>query len=224
LIRGQAASPGNQTIRAAACLLACVLLLHGEAGAGGKQALSRRVAQEAMERWPNGQIGSAKANVPWGFEPGILLAGFQALWSATKDDAYFAYIKQTIDRYVQPDGSIRTYDAKAYALNNVLMGRNLLMLYRVTADVRYRVAADHLHEQLATQPRTSSGGYWHAQATPNLMLLDDQFMDELAAVAEQLVLIYRHTRNPRTGLLYHGWDESRSAAGANETTGTSANH
>jgi unsaturated rhamnogalacturonyl hydrolase len=238
LTRGQAVNPGNRTIRAAACLLACVLLLHGEAGAGGSQALPGRVAQEAMERWPNGQIGSAKANAAWGFEPGILLAGFQALWAATKDDAYFVYIKQTIDRYVQPDGSIRTYDAKAYALNNVLMGRNLLMLYRVTSDLRYRIAADHLHEQLATQPRTSSGGYWHAQATPNLMLLDDQFMvapfaaeyavmfhrpEELATVAEQLVLIYRHTRNPRNGLLYHGWDASRSAAWANKTTGTSAN-
>jgi unsaturated rhamnogalacturonyl hydrolase len=238
LICRLAASPGNRTTRAAARLVVCALLLRGEVCVAAKQesALPMRVAHEAMERWPNGHIGPRDSAVVWGFEPGILLAGFAALWDATGNKASFDYIRKSIDQFVQPDGSIRTYDLKAYALNNILMGRDLLLLYRVTGDEKYHTAADHLHQQLATQSRTASGGLWHAQATPNLMLLDDQFMvapfaaeyavmfhrpEELAGIADQLALIYRHARNPESGLLYHAWDESRSAAWADKTAGTS---
>ena len=240
MVRRLAISRGNRTIRTAARLLVCALLLHGEAGTAAKpgKALPMRVAREAMERWPNGHIGPRDSAVAWGFEPGILLAGFAALWDSTGDKACFNYIQQSIDQFVLPDGSIRSYDPNAYALNNILMGRDLLLLYRVTGDTKYRTAADHLQQQLATQPRTASGGFWHAQATPNLMLLDDQFMvapfaaeyavmfhrpEELAGIADQFVLIYRHARNPANGLLYHGWDESRSATWANPNTGTSPN-
>ena len=239
-MRWLAVSPGNRTLRTAARLLVCAVLLHGEAGTAAKpeKALPMRVAREAMERWPNGHIGPRDSVVVWGFEPGIVLAGFAALWDATGDQASFDYIRQSIDQFVRPDGSIRSYDLKAYALNNILMGRELLLLYRVTGEARYRTAADHLRQQLATQPRTASGGYWHAEATPNLMLLDDQFMvapfaaeyavmfhkpEELAGIADQFVLIYRHTRDRKSGLLYHAWDESRSAGWADKRTGTSAN-
>jgi unsaturated rhamnogalacturonyl hydrolase len=38
---------------------------------------------------------------------------------------------------------------------------------------------------------------------------------------EQISLIYRHTRDSKTGLLYHGWDESINKIWANPKTGTS---
>ena len=37
----------------------------------------------------------------------------------------------------------------------------------------------------------------------------------------QIELIYKHTKDPKTGLLYHGWDESKSLVWANPETGTS---
>src|SRR6185312_6221382 len=39
----------------------------------------------------------------------------------------------------------------------------------------------------------------------------------------QFVLIEEHARDPKTGLLYHAWDESRQQKWADKTTGTSPN-
>jgi unsaturated rhamnogalacturonyl hydrolase len=70
------------------------------------------------------------------------------------------------------------------------------------------------------------------------MLLDDQFMlapfyAEYAAVfhepqdlddlVQQFALLEQHAQDPSTGLMYHGWDESRSMPWANRSRGTSAN-
>ncbi len=85
-------------------------------------------------------------------------------------------------------------------------------------------------KQIATQPRTASGGMWHSMATPNLMLLDDQFMlapfyaeyaatfhepQDLDDIVKQFTLLDQHTRDAATGLMYHGWDESHTAPWAN---------
>jgi unsaturated rhamnogalacturonyl hydrolase len=40
-------------------------------------------------------------------------------------------------------------------------------------------------------------------------------------VAHQIILVERHTRDSPTGLLYHGWDESREQRWANPDTGCS---
>ena len=147
--------------------------------------------------------------------------------------------KHAVDQFVQPDGTIDGYDPQAYSLNNILLGRELLVLYRVTHQEKYRLAAQKtLRQQIATQPRTASGGVWHSKATPNLMLLDDQFMlapfyaeyaatfhepQDLDDIVKQFTLLEQHTRDRKTGLMYHGWDESRTTPWANKNTGTSAN-
>jgi unsaturated rhamnogalacturonyl hydrolase len=42
-------------------------------------------------------------------------------------------------------------------------------------------------------------------------------------VVHQILLIERHTRDPKSGLFYHGWDESRMQIWANPKTGCSPN-
>jgi unsaturated rhamnogalacturonyl hydrolase len=42
-------------------------------------------------------------------------------------------------------------------------------------------------------------------------------------VAKQFELIQKNARDPKTGLFYHGWDESKQMPWANKTTGTSSN-
>jgi unsaturated rhamnogalacturonyl hydrolase len=219
--------------RAIFCLIVTgVSLLPGET----KQAVTVRVANQAMERWPEGRIGPKGTPAVWGFELGIILAGMNAVWSATKDPVYFDYLQHTVDRFVQPDGAIPAYDIQAYSLNNILLGRELLMLYRVAHQEKYRWAAETLRRQIAAQPRTASGGLWHAKATPNLMLLDDQFMvapfyaeyaaafhepQDLDDIVKQFTLLEEHTLDRATGLMYHGWDESRIMPLANKSTGAS---
>lgn len=83
---------------------------------------------------------------------------------------------------------------------------------------------DTLRKQMAEQPRTSEGGFWHKLRYPHQMWLDGIFMaspylaqygavfNEPALFDEavkQILLIKSKTYHPETGLYYHGWDESR---------------
>ena len=224
------------TARAIACLgLASVVMLQTQAQT--QQPVTVRVANQAMERWPDGRLGAQGTSPVWGFELGIVLCGMDAVWHATRKAAYFHYVQHTVDQLVQPNGTIDTYNLQAYSLNNILIGRELLMLYRATHQEKYRLAAKSLRQQIAAQPRTSSGGVWHAKATPDLMLLDDQFMlapfyaeyaaifhepQDLDDIVRQFTLLEQHAQDASTGLMYHGWDESGRMPWANKKTGTSA--
>src|SRR5271155_3646097 len=68
-----------------------------------EQPLTIRVANQAMERWPNGRISPKGMPTAWGFELGIVLAGINAVWSATKDPTYLNYIEHAVDQFVEPD-------------------------------------------------------------------------------------------------------------------------
>lgn len=118
----------------------------------------------------------------------------------------------------------------------MLLGRNLLTLYKVTGQEKYRKAAALLREQLRTHPRTSEGGFWHKKIHPHQMWLDglymaEPFYAEYAAtfgepaafddIARQFILMERHSRDAKTGLLYHGWDESKEQRWADKATGRS---
>jgi unsaturated rhamnogalacturonyl hydrolase len=236
MIRGLVSTSVGRKARVVTCLLiaAAPLLM-----AQRKEAsMTLRVADQVILRWPDGQLSPKTAPTVWGFELGIVLAGMNAVWSATKEPKYLDYVQHVVDHYVQPDGTIASYDPQAYSLNNILIGRQLLTLYRVTHQEKYKLAAERLRQQIATQPRTSSGGVWHSRATPNLMLLDDQFMlapfyaeyaatfhepQDLDDIVKQFTLLEQHTRDATTGLMYHGWDESHTAPWANVSTGTSPN-
>jgi unsaturated rhamnogalacturonyl hydrolase len=236
MIRGLVSTSVGSKARAVARLLiaAAPLLIAQEKGAP----MTLRVADQVIVRWPNGQLNPKAPPTAWGFELGIVLAGMNAVWSATKEPKYFDYVRHAVDHYVQSDGTIAGYDPQAYSLNNILIGRQLLTLYRVTHQEKYKRAAEQLRQQIATQPRTASGGVWHSKATPNLMLLDDQFMlapfyaeyatafhepQDLDDIVKQFTLLEQHTRDATTGLMYHGWDESHTAPWANASTGTSPN-
>src|SRR3984885_8694166 len=235
MIRGLVTASLGCTAWGAACLL---IAAGPTLPAQTKESpLTVRVANQVMVRWPEGHIGPEGTRTTWGFELGIVLAGMNAVWNATNDPNYLTYLQHAVDQFVQPDGAIAGYDSQAYSLNNILIGRQLLTLYRVNHQKKYKLAAERLRQQIATQPRTASGGVWHSRATPNLMLLDDQFMlapfyaeyaatfhepQDLDDIVQQFTLLEQHSRDAKTGLMYHGWDESRRMPGADKTTGTSA--
>jgi unsaturated rhamnogalacturonyl hydrolase len=236
MIRGFVIASLGCKARGAACLL---IVAAPWLTAQTKEApLTVRAADQVIVRWPDGHLNPKGTPMTWGFELGIVLAGMNAVWTATNDPTYLAYLQRAVDQFVQPDGTIVSYDPQAYSLNNILIGRQLLTLYRVTHQEKYKLAAERLRQQIATQPRTASGGVWHSRATPNLMLLDDQFMlapfyaeyaatfhepQDLDDIVKQFTLLEQHTRDATTGLMYHGWDESHTAPWANVSTGTSPN-
>jgi unsaturated rhamnogalacturonyl hydrolase len=176
------------------------------------------------------------AALTWNYEFATLLNGMDAVWYNTADDAYFLSIKRSLDSLVLADGSIPTYNASASTLDNIALGRELLLLYRVTLDDRYYKAAVLLRSQLAEQPRNASGGFWHKKIYPDQMWLDGLYMAEpfyaeyasvfhepqdFADITRQFTLMEAHASDPKTGLLYHAWDESRQQRWADPNTGAS---
>ena len=200
--------------------------------------LSVRMADSVLARRTDALTNEPGRPAKWAYEQGVLLKGVEAVWRNTGDERYFEYIRRGVDHFVNEDGTISTYKPEDYSLDNVMPGRLLLLLYKVTGREKYRKAAGLLREQLKTQPRTSEGGFWHKKIYPEQMWLDglymaEPFYAEYAAtfkedadfedIAGQFVLMERHARDARTGLLYHGWDESRKQRWADPETGRSPN-
>lgn len=220
------------------CGVALAMVLAGGAALASAQALpvQQQMAQQTMKQWPQGRFAPANAKWRWNYELGTLLDGMDALWYNTANRTYYDYIHQSVDPFITSDGHILTYNEQEYQLDNILLGRQLLLLYRVTKDKKYYQAATLLRQQLAQQPKTPSGGFWHKQRYPNQMWLDGLYMAEpffaeyasvfqqpqdFAEITKQFMLIERHTRDPKTGLLYHGWDESKQQPWADQSTGDS---
>ncbi|HEX8499977.1 MAG TPA: DUF4350 domain-containing protein [Pyrinomonadaceae bacterium] len=197
--------------------------------------LSERMAATVMTVWKDA-VKEPDRPDKWTYEQGVLLTGMEAVWLNTGDGRYFDYIKRVVDRYVEDDGTIKTYKAADYNIDNVQPGRVLLLLYKVTGQEKYRKAAANLREQLKTHPRTSEGGFWHKKIYPSQMWLDGLYMGEpfyaeyartfgeaeaFDDIAKQFILMETHSRDEKTGLLYHGWDESKQQKWADKTTGRS---
>ena len=196
------------------------------------QPLSQQVAKTAMTAlWH-------EYPAKWTYDHGLVLEGIEQVWRNTQDKQYLDFIQRNMDHFVADDGSIRTYSLDDYNIDNILPGRNLLFLYKVTGEEKYRKAAATLREQLKTHPRTSEGGFWHKKIYPSQMWLDGLYMGEpfyaeyavtfheeaaFDDIAKQFVLMERHARDDKTGLLYHGWDESRKQRWSNPETGRSPN-
>jgi unsaturated rhamnogalacturonyl hydrolase len=217
-------------------LLVCLLTSSLAPAFAEQSQWSRRAADAAINRWPDGRLVPPGDRWEWNYHLGTLLNGVDAVWLDTADRKYFNYIKASVDQFVSPDGSIPTWNVEEYQLDNILLGRQLLMLYGVTQDKRYAKAATLLYEQLHHQPRTPSGGFWHKQKYPNQMWLDGLYMAEpfyaeyavtfnhpeaFKDITHQFTLIDKHLRDSKTGLLYHAWDESKQERWADKQTGLS---
>ena len=172
----------------------------------------------------------------WDYVTGTVMRGFQELWLLNGESKYFEYIQNTVNAAVQSNGNISGYNLYDYNLDEIKEGCTVLFLYNQTGEEKYKNAADLLRSQLDTQPRTSEGGFWHKQRYPWQMWLDGLYMgspflaeygelfdstDDLDDVVNQLTLIENHARDEETGLLYHGWDESKEQEWADPVTGCS---
>lgn len=213
-------------------------------GVGVQESPSAKMAGAVMQRWPTGVVTTENKPGEWAYEEGVLLDGMAAQWHTTANGDYFRYIKTAVDKYVMEDGSIQMnkeggkYPVDAHSLDNIEMGRAVLLLYRVTHEERYAKAAKFLQDQLAAQPRTPSGAYWHKQIYPNQVWLDGAYMagpfkaayaamftqpgftqpgftqpgykqpGDFDDIAKELLLMDLHMRDVHTGLLRHGWDDS----------------
>lgn len=169
----------------------------------------------------------------WHYHQGVFLFGMLRLWEQTQADVYFDYIRGYVDSLVDEHGN---FSFNREELDSIQAGVLLFTLHRVTGDARYKIAADKLKALFATLNKTSEGGYFHKDNYPYQMWLDGLYMGGSFAmlyaknygepelfdmVVEQERLMRKNTRDERTGLYFHAWDESRKTPWSNPNTGRS---
>ncbi|TYP78243.1 glycoside hydrolase family 88/105 protein [Paenibacillus methanolicus] len=194
-----------------------------------------RTAETVMARTPRLDEGKGYDG-KWSYDYGVVLRGFRQLWKFTGEQRYFRYIQDNMDAFVGEDGTVRGYRADEYNIDHINNGKLLIDLWRETGEEKYKLAAASLREQLRTHPRTSEGAFWHKQIYPYQIWLDGLYMgapfylDYLLTfengegqgdVTKQFILCEKHTRDARTGLLYHAWDEKREQPWSDPATGLS---
>lgn len=215
-----------------------LLLLFSYSLAAQNTPYSVRMATSFMTWYKDSIAVKEGKPAAWDYEQGLMLKALEKVWHRTGDGKYFEYIRRDIDRYVQKDGNIRTYPYNDFNLDNIPTGRALLMLYQQSQPdkEKYRNAADLLWKQIENQPKTKEGGYWHKKRYPYQMWLDGLFMAEPFSaeysllfnhpahfddIAKQFALIEKYAVDSKTGLVYHGYDESKEQKWADPKTGLS---
>ncbi len=199
---------------------------------------SDKMALTLMKRHPESYMLDDSKKPKWDYVHALVLHSIEELYKKNPDPRYKAYVRGYVDELVQEDGSIKTYEFDKYNIDLVVPGRLLFDIYAESKQDKYLKAMQLVRKQLAEQPRTASGGFWHKQIYPNQMWLDGLYMGEpfyaqytatfengksFDDIAKQFELIQLHATDPKTGLLYHGWDESKAMPWANKETGNSPN-
>ena len=200
---------------------------------------SARLASSEMTRLGNKLAWKEGGTAKWDYTAGLFTLSLLELNACDPDPRYVTFAENAIGSFISPDGKIHGYKPEEYQLDALNPGKTVLALWLLTHEEKYKNAAALLVKQLATQPRTFDGGFWHKQRYTNQMWLDGLYMGapfyaeyaklfgEPAAalddVAKQFRLIDEHTYDPKSGLYYHGWDAAKIQPWANPTTGTSSN-
>ena len=178
------------------------------------------------------------AKPSWNYMDGCMINAILELYNITQKEEYLDFADRFIDYFVEEDGSIHSYDPKEHNLDNVNTGKTLFDLYDLTGKEKYRLAIDLVYSQLKTQPRTSTGNFWHKEIYPNQIWLDGLYMAQPFYMQyevtynnstnckdcyQQFVNVYNLMRDLRNGLYYHAYDDSRTSFWCDKVTGLSDN-
>lgn len=174
----------------------------------------------------------------WNYIDGCMIKAVLEMYEITGVKSYLEFADSFIDYYVDDDGEMRGYSKETYNCDNINEGKVLFTLFDLTGKEKYKKAAVKLYEQLLTHPRTKGGNFWHKKIYPNQIWLDGLYMVQpfyteyemkfndkrnYRDVFVQFENVYSLMLDEKTGLLYHGYDESRESFWADKTTGCSAN-
>lgn len=173
----------------------------------------------------------------WNYIDNCMIRAVLMLYEQTGDSRLAGYAERFMEAYVNEAGEIPAMSFADYNLDNICGGRCLLHMWKKTGDERYYLAAEKLWTvQLREQPRLKCGNFWHKGIYPFQIWLDGAYMalpfmadygiltdnrSIIDDVAAQLGNIRRLMRDSVTGLYYHGYDETRSMAWSDSSTGLS---
>lgn len=196
------------------------------------------MANSEMKRNPQSWMLDFSEKPRWNYCQGLELQSILQVYDKTQDEKYFNYAESFADTMINENGNIRTYQLNNYSLDMLNSGKILFPLYKKTKKQKYKLAMDLLRSQINGQQRISNGGFWHKKIYPHQVWLDGVYMampflaqygkefhqpelfDEVVA---QIIHAEKDLKDEKTGLLFHGWDESRQQRWADPTTGRSPN-
>ena len=166
------------------------------------------------------------------YHQGVFLSGVLKTWKLTGNEAYLNYAADWVRSVFDENGKIKQYCHAV--LDDIQPGILLYPLLDATHDEYYRRCLESVAAQVPDIPRCACGGFWHNPNLPNQMWLDGLYMvcpfiTEYARrfdrpewrqmAVEEIREMRKHTRDPKTGLWYHAWDESRKAEWCDPETG-----
>jgi unsaturated rhamnogalacturonyl hydrolase len=167
------------------------------------------------------------------YHQGVFLSGMKMYADIVKEGRYFDYIKAWVDSIIVDEGE---FNFNKGQMDDVQPGVLLFDILKETKDKKYKAALDRLITAYAGWNKTAGGAYWHKADLPGQVWLDGIYMEgplsmrygaefgdpaRFDMVILHLEQIIAHTRDPKTGLLYHAWDETGASPWANPKTGCS---
>ncbi|TJZ49302.1 glycoside hydrolase family 88 protein, partial [Sphingobacterium olei] len=191
-----------------------------------------------MKRNPEAWMLDFSKAPKWNYCHGLVSQSILQTYDKTGERKYYAYIYDYVDTMINESGDILGYKPQEYNIDRVNTGKILFPILAKTGEKRFKIALDHQREQMRTHPRTKEGSFWHKKVYPHQVWLDGLYMagpflaqyaeknnetDLFDDVALQIVDVRKNLYDPKTGLYYHGWDESKSQRWADPKTGLSPN-
>jgi rhamnogalacturonyl hydrolase YesR len=228
--------------------------LRGLVAAAGLANIDRLEVSEISETVPDWGIAVAESTMlrsptpaalgDWGYANALRLHGIYLTYQRTGDARYLRYVKAWVDAVIGTQGNIYTSTSKTTvrtlsALDFIMPGVLLLDVYEQFPQANYRIALQTIRNRFSettngsggqptwttAYPRTSDGGYFHAQSKVGELWLDGVFMgqsflhrygqkfggaDKRYADDEgtrQIILQFNHEHDATTGLFFHAFDE-----------------
>ncbi|MCR4923210.1 MAG: glycoside hydrolase family 88 protein [Lachnospiraceae bacterium] len=186
----------------------------------------------------NIEVQRSKKQNTWNYIDGCMMSSVLRLYEMTGEKKYLDFVDNFMDWFVEDGGDIKTFEQSEYNIDRIKPGTVLFSLYDITKKEKYRKAMDNLRGQLETQPRTREGNFWHKKIYPYQVWLDGLYMGQPFYMEyerrynkmsgcldsfKQFLNVRRIMRDEKTGLYYHGYDESREMYWADKESGLSPN-
>jgi unsaturated rhamnogalacturonyl hydrolase len=197
-----------------------------------------RMADSEMKRNPEAWMLDFSSAPKWNYCHGLVLQAILQVWQQTRNSAYYNYAYDFTELMINNNGEIKGYKPEEYNIDRLNSGKMLFPIYFQTKNPKLEKAITLLRNQMITHPRTTGGSFWHKKIYPHQVWLDGiymacPFLAQYAAVfnepalfddvAAQIIDVRKYLYDYKTGLYYHGWDESRQQKWANPDTGQSPN-
>ncbi|WP_197092610.1 glycoside hydrolase family 88/105 protein [Labilibaculum euxinus] len=202
------------------------------------QSTAVQFADSEMKRFPEAwQLDHGK-RLYFGYSQGLGCLAMLKVWKETGNSKYLDYVIKWSDSLINENGEIHLYKVESYNIDYINSGKILFDVYKETGNEKYKLAMDRLIQQLKMHPRTHEGAFWHKLIYQHQVWLDGLYMgapflaqyavtfdqsDLLDDAINQFVICAKHTRDAKTGLYYHAWDESHNQKWADKITGQSPN-